>query len=113
MFWKLPYPHGIADIRHQDMIDLDECGVEISDGDRSTGKAYIGHRVNQPGPYSKTTKINLLLAVSGDDVARARWRDMWTGQGTTGTRMIVFIQRIILDIGPGTAQCRYCLQWII
>ena len=53
------------------------------------------------------------MAVSGDDVARARWRDMWTGQGTTCTRMIAFIQRIILDIGPGTAQRRYCFTWII
>jgi hypothetical protein len=33
---------------------------------------------------------------------------MWTGEGTTGTRMITFIQRIINDIGPGTAQRRYC-----
>jgi len=80
----------------------------MSDGDRCIGKACIGHRVNQSGPYSKSTTINLLLAISGDDVARARWRDMWTSEGTTGTRMIAFIQRIINDIGPGTAQRRYC-----
>ena len=53
-------------------------------------------------------KINLLLAISGDDNNRWRWREMWTGEGTTGTRMITFIQRIINDIGPGTAQRRYC-----
>ena len=106
MFWNLPYPYGIADIRRQDMIDLDECGVEMTDADWSLGKAYIGHRVSQPGPYSKSTKINLLLAISGDDNNRWRWREMWTGEGTTGTRMITFIQRIINDIGPGTAQRR-------
>jgi hypothetical protein len=39
-FWNLPYPYVIADIQRQDMIDLDECGVEMSDGDRSIGKAY-------------------------------------------------------------------------
>ena len=108
MFWNLPYPYGIADIRRQDMIDLDECGVEMTDADRSLGKAYIGHQLSQPGPYSKSTKINLLLVISGDDINRWRWREMWTGEGTTGTRMITFIQRIINDIGPGTAQRRYC-----
>ena len=108
MFWNLPYPYGIADIRREDMIDLDECGVEMTDADRSLGKAYIGHRVSQPGPFSKSMKINLLLAISGDDNNRWRWREMWTGEGTTGTRMITFIQRIINDIGPGTAQRRYC-----
>ena len=69
---------------------------------------HIGHRVSQPGPYSKSTKINLLLAISGDDINRWRWREMWTGKGTTGTCMITFIQRVINDIGPGTAQRRYC-----
>ena len=32
--------YGIADIRRQDMIVLDECGVEMTDADRSLGKAY-------------------------------------------------------------------------
>ena len=32
------------------MIDLDECGVGMTDADRSLGKAYVGHRVSQPGP---------------------------------------------------------------
>ena len=31
MFWNLPYPYGIADIRRQDMIDLDECVLDILD----------------------------------------------------------------------------------
>jgi hypothetical protein len=60
MFWNLPYPYGIANIRRADMIDLDECGVEVQSGDRCWGKARVGKRVNQAGPYTKDTKINLL-----------------------------------------------------
>ena len=45
MFWNLPYPLGIADIRRQDMIVLDECGIELSTTDRSIGKSYIDRRV--------------------------------------------------------------------
>ena len=107
-FWNLPYPYGIADIRRQDIIDLDECGVEVMSGDRSWGKAYVGKRVGQPGAYGKDTKINLLLAISGDGTNPSRWREYWTGEGTTGVRMINFIRRIINQIGPGTANRRYC-----
>jgi len=49
MFWNLPYPLGIADIRRQDMIDLDECGIELSTADRSIGKPYTGRHMKQSG----------------------------------------------------------------
>jgi len=104
----LEYPYGIADIRRQDIIDLDECGVEVMSGDRSWGKAYVGKRVSQTGPYGKDTKINLLLAISGDGTNPSRWRDYWTGEGTTGVQMINFIRRVINDIGQGNANRRYC-----
>jgi hypothetical protein len=107
-FWNLPYPYGIADIRRQDMIDLDECGVELQTADRHHGKAFVGKRVSQSGPYQKSTKYNLLLAISGDGANPRRWRDIWSGEGTTGQRMITFIRTIITQIGPGTPQRRYC-----
>ena len=108
IFWNLPYPYGIADIRRQDLIDMDECGIELSTANRTIGKSLIGYRVTQTGPYSKTTKYNLLLAISGDSTSPHRWRDIWTGEGTTGQRMIAFIQQIIDDIGVGTPARRYC-----
>lgn len=108
MFWNLPYPYGIADIRRDDMIDLDECGVELSTAARKIGKSFIGKRCKQSGLYSKTEKYNLLLAISGDSNTPLRWRDIWTAEGTTGERMIAFVQRIINDIGLGTLHQRYC-----
>ena len=107
-YWNLPYPYGIADIRRQDIIDLDECGVEVQSADRHIGKAFVGKRVSQTGPYQKSTKLTLLLAISGDGANPRRWRDTWTGEGTTGARMINFIQTILNIIGPGTPQRRYC-----
>lgn len=108
VFWNLPYPFGIADIRRQDMIDLDECGVEVQSADRHWGKAYVGKRVSQTGPYQKSTKYNLLLAILGDGTNPRRWSDIWTGEGTTGQRMISFVQGTLNDIGPGTPHRRYC-----
>jgi hypothetical protein len=103
----MAYPFGIADIRRQDLIDLDECGIEMSTADRKIGKAYIGKRVNQTGLYSKSEKWNLLLAISGDPNGN-RWQEMWTGEGTTGERMIGFIQTIVNQIGNGTPARRRC-----
>ena len=106
-FYNLPHPLGIADIRRDDMIDLDECGLFVESSDRKWGKTYIGKRCRQAGPYQKSCKYTLLLAISGDDVAN-RWYDMWKEGGTTNDRMITFIERILQDIGPGTPQRRRC-----
>ena len=108
MFWNLPYPYGIADIPREDLIDLDEYGAELSTADRKIGKVYLGVRCKQSGLYSKTEKLNLLLAISGDDDNPMRWRDIWTGEGTTGIRMADFIRRIIKDLAAlGTPDRRF------
>ena len=41
IFWNLSYPYGIADIRMQYLIDLDECGIELQAASHSIGKAYV------------------------------------------------------------------------
>ena len=106
-YWNLPYPHGIANIRRKDLIDMDECGIELSSANRTIGKAFIGKRVKQSGLYSKTDKWNLLFAISGCPIGH-RWMDIWTGEGTTGDRMVKFIRNILSDIGPGSSCRRYC-----
>ncbi len=108
MFWNLPYPYAIADILQQDLINLDECGVEVQSGDRYWGKAWVEKCVSQAVTYGRDTKINLLLAISGDGDTRNRWREYWAGEGINGLRMINFIQGIVNDLGQGNAQRRYC-----
>ena len=103
----MPYPYGIADIRREDLIDLDECGVFVETANKHIGKANIGSRVRQAGNYSKSEKWTLLLAVAGS-LAAERWRLMWLEGGTTGDRMIEFIEIILNDIGPGTPLRRRC-----
>ena len=76
MFWNLPYPYGIADIRRQIRIDLDECGIKLSTADRKIRKAFIGKRVKQSGLYSKTDKYNLLPAISDNPFLALGWHDI-------------------------------------
>ena len=43
----MAYPFGIADIRLDDMIDLDEMGQYAEDTNRSIGKARASLRVRE------------------------------------------------------------------
>ena len=106
-YWNLPFPGGIANIRRTDMIDLDEFGVFVQTANRKDGKAFIGIRVNEPGPYEKGEKRTTIMAISGDP-AGERWRDTWVEGGTTNDRMVGFIRTILNSIGPGTPARRRC-----
>ena len=113
-FWSLPYPHGIADIRRQDMIDLDEAGVFVDTANRKSGKSFVNIRVNEAGPYVKSEKWNLIMGVSGEDGTEAqpsrRWRMMWLDGGTTIQRVVTFVEMILADIGQGNQHRRYCFM---
>ena len=107
LYWNMPYPYGIADIRVEDLIDLDECGLFVETAGKGIGKAYLGKRVRQEGNYQKSEKWTLLLAVAGSAAAE-RWEMMWNDGGTTGDRMIEFFTTMLHDIGPGTPARRRC-----
>ena len=107
-YWNLPYPLGIADIRRSQIIDLDECGMYMeSTANRKHGKAVVGLRVNEVGPYSKSQKWNLLLAVCGEDPidgqeASRRWAEVWVESGATVNRFLNFMEELLDDIGYAT-----------
>lgn len=107
MYWNLPYPFGIADIRVEDLIDLDECGLFVETADKHIGKAYVGNRVRQEGNYQKSEKWTLLLGIAGSAAAE-RWQMMWLEGGTTGDKMIEFITRVLNEIEQGTPARRRC-----
>lgn len=109
-YWNLAYPHGIANIRTEDLIDIDEAAVFQETANRGYGKARIVSRCRDDGPYGHSEKTTLLLAISGETPTvnqdAARWLEMWNQGGTTTARFLAFIQRILDDIGPGTPQRR-------
>jgi len=109
-YWTLPYPFGMVGIRRDDIINLDECGVFVESCNRNHGKAAFCCRVREEGPYGHSAKLNILMAISGAPgtaVSQAQgWVMTWSHGGTTTTRFITFIQRILNDIGPGTPMLR-------
>ena len=62
----MPYRYGMADIKACDIIDVDEAGMELVSANWRHGKAYSGERVREAEPYSKTGKVNVLLAILDD-----------------------------------------------
>ena len=93
-----PPPLGMAGVALADIIDIDEAGFKLEDQNRKHGKTVAALRCHQQGVYGRGTKLNLLLAITGDDVNRMRWHEIWTNGGTTITRFHDFIVRILDDL---------------
>jgi hypothetical protein len=103
-YWTMPYPLGMVGIRRRDIIDIDEFGAFVEQSNRSRGKAVIGKRAREEGPYSHSQRLNVAMAITGDAATphqhARRWVDMWTEGGTDVHRFLALIDQIIADIGP-------------
>ena len=84
----------MADIKARDIIDIDEAGMELVSANRRYEKAHRGERAREAGPYSKTGKVNVLLAISDDPDSPDRWHEIWSGGGTTITLFVDVTRRI-------------------
>ena len=105
-YWYLPCPFGIANIPRWRIIDLDEAALFVELAIRGRGKAHLSCRAREVGPYGHSEKLNILVAICGKDYTPGhqgrRWTETWTHGGTTITKFLRFIQRILQDIGHGT-----------
>jgi hypothetical protein len=97
MFWHLPAPHGIADVRRDNMIDLDEAGLSLTTANRRYGKAMVTSRVRAGGNYGHDTKWTLVMAISGG-ADGGRWFDFVERAGTSVHDFYNFILRIVNDL---------------
>ena len=111
-YWNMPYPSGIVDIKTRDIIDIHEAGMELVSANRGLGKVHRGTRVREAGPYSKTSKVNILLAISGDPDNSDRQHAIWSGDGTTISLVVDIIRRVISDISPSTSIRRHQFTFV-
>lgn len=110
LFWTANYPLGRADIRTQDMIDIDEMGLKIELTNPKFGKCVSWERCWQEGAYNRDRKINLLMAIAADEQINMEWHDMWQQNegGTTFYRYYVFIERILQWLTQYRPNSSYC-----
>ena len=93
-----PPPLGIDGVPNADLICYDEAGFFLEAQDRKFGKTVAALRCHQNGAYGQGRKVNLILAISGDNADPMRWHEMWMEGGTTITRCHDFIRRILADL---------------
>ena len=98
LYWTYPPPLGMRGVPISDIIDIDEAGFFLEHSDRRFGKTVSCLRCCQNGVYGKGEKINLLLAICGDDVGRMRWHEQWMDGGTTIERFYDFIDHLLDDL---------------
>jgi hypothetical protein len=97
-YWQQPPPLGMVGVATEDIIDIDEAGFKLEHQNRRYGKTVAALRCDQPGVYGRGKKLNLLLAISGDNVNVMRWTEVWMDGGTTIERFYDFIRRILDDL---------------
>lgn len=106
-FWNLPFPFGVADIARADLIDLDEA-LFVETVNRKQGKAFIGTRCREVGPYGHSTKYTLMMAVSADQNDAWRHYLMEQQAGTGNAEFAAFIADILIMIGSGSHRRQRC-----
>jgi len=98
LYWTAPPPLGMAGVDTSDIIDIDEAGFKLEYTNRSFGKTVSALRCTQTGVYGRDEKLNLFLAICGDDVYCPCWHEIWTEGGTIIDRFHDFIMRILDDL---------------
>jgi hypothetical protein len=71
----LPQPLGMRGVDIADIIDIDEAGFFLEHLDQRFGKTVPCQRCSQNGIYGKVVKVNLFLAICGDDIGRMFWHE--------------------------------------
>ncbi len=110
VFWNQNYPLGRADVRTQDMIDVDEAGFKIEHTNPNFGKTVSWLQCYLKGEYNHNKKINCLMAISADRNYNMEWHDVWPQEegGTDVYRIYIFFQRVIAGLAndhPGRSFC--------
>mmetsp|Transcript_6503 Transcript_6503/g.9884 ORF Transcript_6503/g.9884 Transcript_6503/m.9884 type:complete len:254 (+) Transcript_6503:83-844(+) len=60
IFWSSPIPFGVAGVDRRNLIDVDECGIEIERVNRGYGHSAQGIRIVKAGHYSKAPELLVL-----------------------------------------------------
>ena len=94
--WSQPPPLGVHRVPAWDMIDVDEARFKLEHQNRKFGKIVPRLRCDQAGVYGIGSKMNLLLAITGDPVLAMRWWKMWRKGRTTLDCFANFMQ-VVLD----------------
>ena len=98
-YWTMPHPVGIHGTPRHELIDVDECGIWLGKANRTSGKAFKGCRVREPGPYGHGDKWTLVMAIDTTSVVHFTFSKV---AGTTLERYNAFLDDTIALKLPST-----------
>mmetsp|Transcript_6296 Transcript_6296/g.6807 ORF Transcript_6296/g.6807 Transcript_6296/m.6807 type:complete len:191 (-) Transcript_6296:62-634(-) len=109
MYFNETYPLGMVGTLRENIIDIDEMGLQLENCNRKHGNSLVGDRCDDKGHFiNGLPKQNTLAAISGDNNDPMRWLETWTGEGTTLHRFLMFVHRVCEDLSvrhPGRTFC--------
>jgi hypothetical protein len=108
IYWEDPID-GVYGVPKEDMIDIDECCLNLQSTNREWGKVVREVRCDATGHYKRGEgKISLLHAIGGDDNAPISFHKQYTEGGTDLWRFYCFIEEFIEYLNqhfPGRSFC--------
>ena len=108
-YWNYYFPGGIADVRRRDMIDVDECAIELKGANENYGHAVKNARVRKIGHYGRGKfKITLIMAAEAGDpeipnnqlgsIQLPRiWYHLSTDKGTSAQAYMDFLKYDLME----------------
>ncbi len=110
-FWNYSFPAGVHGLPRRDLIDIDECAIELKNANLNYGHAVRGLRVRKVGNYGRGRfKLALILAIEpGDPTKDAHeegsvenpriWHRLSTDRGTSTSteNYIDFLNEDLMD----------------
>ena len=102
------YPHGIADVDVNNLIDINKMGLFLESTNRQFGKTLTWLRADQKQVYIRDLKLNFLAAACGDRVDPMRWSVDWIGEGTTVEVFLEFMTTIVDNLGNRYPNQSFC-----
>jgi len=81
-----------------DIININEAGFFLEHLDGKFGKTISSMRCSQNGVHRHGEKVNILIAICGDNVGQMHWHEQWMEGGMTIERFFNFIDHIIDDL---------------
>jgi hypothetical protein len=75
-FWTFNYPFGRANVRMQEMINIDEVGFKIENTNPSFGKTVLWLHCYLKDEYNWEKKVDCMMAISVDPHYNMEWHNM-------------------------------------
>jgi hypothetical protein len=107
-YFSQPPPLGINGFPRLRIVDIDESGWYLESACRKYGKARIGRRAPDVGPYGHSRKHTMIAGIMP---CGRRWMRISRDSGTTAIDFNNFVNSICVAMGAAPGAPQLCFTW--